>query len=274
MGQSIGLCPKPSVFNYYIDLEYHLMNLDRCRTLYQKFLECYPSRCEVWVRYAEFEEELEENERASAIFELAIGQEALDTPELVWKKYIDHEMHLGNREKVEELYERLLQLAQHSKVIISYAQFESTISMDKARTILERGITTFKESGENEMRHQLLLALKGLEESIEDNEERIKKVNERQANKVKKVRHNDETGIDEEYVDYVFPEDEANSIQMKLLENAKKWKNLRAASNQEDSKRQKVEERIDLDKELYSSLLQQTARNTKCHSLKPTPHPS
>ena len=36
LGQSIGRCPKPNVFFFYIDMEYRLMNLDRCRTLYQK----------------------------------------------------------------------------------------------------------------------------------------------------------------------------------------------------------------------------------------------
>ena len=35
---------------------------------------------------------------------------------------------------------------------------------------------------------------------------------------------NEMTGIMEDYIDYVFPDDEATSIQMKMLEAAKKWK--------------------------------------------------
>lgn len=230
------------------------MNLDRCRTLYQKFIEYNPSSCSTWIDFAEFEANLAEQERCEAIYELAIQQESLDTPELMWKKYIDFEISLENREKVEELYDRLLQLAQHSKVYISYAQYESAFEMDKARTILEDGISFFKQAGEGEMRYQLLLALKGLEESIEDNDERIEKVGKRQAKKVKKSRVDPATGITEDYIDYIFPDDEANSIQMKMLEAAKEWKmkmmkteRKEDNNNERDSKRVKVEEKIDLD---------------------------
>lgn len=200
------------------------MNLDRCRILYQKFIEFNPSACSTWIDFAQFEANLAEQERSEAIYELAIQQESLDTPELMWKKYIDFEIQLENREKVEELYDRLLQLAQHSKVYISFAQYESTFDMDKARSILEDGITFFRQTGESEMRHQLLLALKGLEESIEDNADRIEQVDKRQARKVKKSRVDPATGIAEDYIDYIFPDDEANSTQMKMLEAAKKWK--------------------------------------------------
>ena len=200
------------------------MNLDRCRTLYQKMLECNPSNCKAWCDYAEFEKDLEENERAAAIFELAINQEMLDTPEIVWKKYIDLMMEMGNEEKVEELFERLLEKAPHSKVFMSYSQYESTIDIDKARAILERGISLFKENDEGEMRHQLLLALKSLEESLDNNEDRIKAVTARQARKVHKVRHDELSGLDEGYIDYVFPDDEVNSTQLNMLKAASLWK--------------------------------------------------
>jgi singapore isolate B (sub-type 7) whole genome shotgun sequence assembly, scaffold_10 len=229
------------VFLFYIDMEYRLMNLDRCRKLYEKLLECSPSSCDAWCRYADFERSLEEMERASAIFELAIEQPALDTPEVVWKKYIDHEIECGNEDKVVELYERLLELAPHSKVFISYSQFESLKSMDKAREVLERGIALFKESHENEMRHQLLLALKSLEESIEDNAERVEQVTKRQAKKVKKVRHDPATGLDEDYIDYIFPDDETNSIQMNMLKAASRWK------EQSEAKKQRLSESVDID---------------------------
>ena len=231
------------------------MNLDRCRILYQKYIEYDPAACATWIDFAEFEGNLAEQERCEAIYELAIQQESLDTPELVWKKYIDYEIGLENREKVEDLYDRLLQLVQHSKVYISFAQYESTFDMEKARSILEDGISFFKQTGENEMRYQLLLALKSLEEAIENNEVRIHAVEKRQARKVKKARMNEMTGIMEDYIDYVFPDDEATSIQMKMLEAAKKWKmNMKqpvqsSQSGQEENpaKRVKIDEKIDLD---------------------------
>jgi hypothetical protein len=40
-------------------------------------------------RYADLEKGMEEFDRVRAIFELAVAQETLDTPELLWKHYID-----------------------------------------------------------------------------------------------------------------------------------------------------------------------------------------
>ena len=38
-GAAIGMCPKPRLFAKYIEMEIKLREFDRCRTLYQKFLE-------------------------------------------------------------------------------------------------------------------------------------------------------------------------------------------------------------------------------------------
>ena len=232
------------------------MNIDRCRTIYQKFIEFDPSRCSTWIQFAEFEQNLSELERTAAIFELGVSQEVLDTPELLWKKYIDFEIEQENRGKVEELFERLLHLALHSKVFIAYAQYESEMDMDQARAILERGIEEFKLSGESAMRHQLLVALKSLEESIENNDERIEKIRKRQATTSNKVRINEETGVMEHYIDYEFPDDAVDSVQMRFLKAANKWKQLsqkqEEAPSQEktgesETKKIKVDEKIDLE---------------------------
>ena len=73
------------IFKKYIEIELHLGNIDRCRKLYEKYLEWSPENCYAWSKYAELEKSLDENERARAIFELAIAQPALDMPELLWK---------------------------------------------------------------------------------------------------------------------------------------------------------------------------------------------
>lgn len=62
-----------------------LGNIDRCRKLYEKYLEWSPENCYAWSKYAELEISLGETDRARAIFELAIAQPALDMPELLWK---------------------------------------------------------------------------------------------------------------------------------------------------------------------------------------------
>jgi crooked neck len=70
-------------------------------------------------------------ERARQIFEIAINQEELDMPEGVWKAYIDFEIENAQNgpkpfdfSKVRGLYDRLLDITQHVKVWISYAQFD------------------------------------------------------------------------------------------------------------------------------------------------------
>lgn len=68
-----------------------LREFDRCRVLYEKFLEFNPANCTTWIKYAELETALGDVERSRAIYELAVGQEVLDMPEIVWKAYIDFE---------------------------------------------------------------------------------------------------------------------------------------------------------------------------------------
>ena len=106
------------------------------------------------------------------------------------------------------------------------------------------------------MRHQLLVALKSLEESIENNDERIEKIRKRQATTSNKVRINEETGVMEHYIDYEFPDDAVDSVQMRFLKAANKWKQLsqkqEEAPSQEqtdgsETKKIKVDEKIDLE---------------------------
>ncbi|KAI7990504.1 L-ascorbate peroxidase 2, cytosolic [Camellia lanceoleosa] len=82
LGNAIGKAPKDKIFKKYIEIELQLGNIDRCRKLYEKYLECAPENCYAWSKYAELERSLSETERARCIFELAIAQLALDMPEL------------------------------------------------------------------------------------------------------------------------------------------------------------------------------------------------
>jgi len=161
LGQGIGRTGKlgkEKVFKDYIHLERQLGEVDRCRTLYGKYLEAQPTNVHAWSKFAELEVQLGEVRRARAVFELAVAQPQLDMPELLWKQYIDFEISTaqegeedddednededkeegnGNEEeedlglggkarRVRELYERLLDRTQHVKVWVSYASFEAT----------------------------------------------------------------------------------------------------------------------------------------------------
>uniref|UniRef100_A0A8D0MD11 Crooked neck pre-mRNA splicing factor 1 n=1 Tax=Sus scrofa TaxID=9823 RepID=A0A8D0MD11_PIG len=81
LGTSIGKCPKNKLFKGYIELELQLREFDRCRKLYEKFLEFGPENCTSWIKFAELETILGDIERARAIYELAISQPRLDMPE-------------------------------------------------------------------------------------------------------------------------------------------------------------------------------------------------
>ena len=108
LGEAIGRAPKDKIFKKYIEIELHLGNIDRCRKLYEKYLEWSPENCYAWSKFAELERSLYETERARAVFELAIDQPAL--------AYIDFEISVGEFERTRALYERLLNRTKHLKV--------------------------------------------------------------------------------------------------------------------------------------------------------------
>ncbi|KAH0923303.1 hypothetical protein HID58_023321 [Brassica napus] len=77
---AIGKAPKDKIFKNYIEIELQLGNIDRCRKLYELYLEWSPENCYAWSKYAELERSLDETELARTTFELAISQPALDMP--------------------------------------------------------------------------------------------------------------------------------------------------------------------------------------------------
>ncbi|GAB4834530.1 Crooked neck-like protein 1 [Ancistrocladus abbreviatus] len=124
LGNAIGKAPKDK-----------LGNMDRCRKLYEKYLQWSPENCYAWTKYAELEISLRETERARAIFEFAIVQPELDMPELLWKAYIDFEIAEGEFERTRALYVRLLDRTKHLKVWISFAMFEKYAVEDDTRSL-------------------------------------------------------------------------------------------------------------------------------------------
>jgi crooked neck len=258
-GQAIGLStvngskkPKPSIFSKYLQMELDLREFDRARALYERWLLLDPERSATWARFAELERLLLDDERARAILEIACGQESLDIPELVWKAAIDLEFEAGDLERVRDLYERLLERSQnHLKVWVSYANMEVATEQDEegkslgivnARQILQRAYDHFKSIQATTERLVLLEAWKELE-SQHGTSEDVDKIVSKFPRRVKKRRkvtlESNETGDTdyywEEFYDYVFPDDEAESSKskghLKLLEMAHKWKSANSSNN-------------------------------------------
>ncbi|KAI1240309.1 hypothetical protein IHE44_0008725 [Lamprotornis superbus] len=197
LGTSIGKCPKNKLFKGYIELELQLREFDRCRKLYEKFLEFAPENCTSWIKFAELETILGDIDRARAIYELAIGQPRLDMPE-VW---------------------------------ISLAQFELSAGQDerlpRCRQVYEEANRAMRSCEEKEERVMLLEAWRSFEEEFgtQATKERIDKLMPEKIKKRRKLQAEDGSDAGwEEYYDYIFPEDTANQPNLKLLAMAKLWK--------------------------------------------------
>ncbi|PKI51639.1 hypothetical protein CRG98_027941 [Punica granatum] len=227
--------------------------MDRCRKLYEKYLEWSPENCYAWSKYAELERSLSETERARAIFELAISQSALDMPEVLWKAYIDFEISEGEFQRTRELYERLLDRTKHLKVWISYAKFEASAMDDstsseleqrdmkpqcieRARRVFDRAVSYFRNSAPElkEERAMLLEEWLNLENSFGELGN-VSLVQSKLPKKLKKKRQlmtEDGPAGYEEYFDYLFPE-ETQAPTMKILEAAYKWKKQKIGSDED-----------------------------------------
>ncbi|KAF2761683.1 putative cell cycle control protein [Pseudovirgaria hyperparasitica] len=239
LGQAIGMCPKDKLFQGYIDLELKLFEFVRCRTLYEKKIEWNASNTQSWIKFAELERGLDDLDRTRAIFELAVQQQQLDMPELLWKAYIDFEEEEGEYDRTRNLYERLLEKTDHVKVWISYAHFEINIpegdededeeapvseeAKTRARAVFKRAYKSLKEKDLKEERVALLNAWRSFE-ATHGSADDIESVDKQMPRKVKKRRKLDDDSF-EEYMDYVFPADDESAAKLsKLLQRAHAWK--------------------------------------------------
>jgi len=252
-GSAIGKAPKAKIFRSYIEMEQQLGEMERCRTIYSKFLEQEPHNCSAWAEFAEMERLLGEIERARAVYELAIKQPALDRPESLWRGYIDFEASEGNRKAANDLFERLLEQTSHVKVWLSFASFcakplpiledlseeeerqvkseraerpeESQSERTKAaRAVYERGERHLREAQPDEKEARLMLLEAWLQlETERGTDESRKHVESKKPRRVKRKR-TDADGNVEEYQDYLFPEESGSAQSLKLLEAAHNWK--------------------------------------------------
>ncbi|XP_022562406.1 crooked neck-like protein 1 [Brassica napus] len=243
LGNGIGKATnKDKIFKKYIEIELELGEIDRCRRLYEKYLEWSPDNCYVWCKYAEFEISLEETERARGIFELAVSQTTLDLPEVLWKGYIDFEMSQGEVERTRALYERLLERTKHYKVWVSFAKFEAGEQDEdeeedgierkqecirRTRAVFDRAYVYYKEviPEMKEERSTLLEEWLNMEMSFGMLGD-VSIVESKLPKKLKKRKAiTGEDGSVEyvEYTDYLFPE-ELKASNLKILEAAIRWK--------------------------------------------------
>eukprot|EP00397_Hematodinium_sp_SG-2012_P027298 GEMP01028675.1.p1 GENE.GEMP01028675.1~~GEMP01028675.1.p1 ORF type:complete len:614 (+),score=108.63 GEMP01028675.1:206-1843(+) len=228
-GTAIGECKKQKIFHHYAELELRLGNVGRCRQIYEQFVIHHPYLPKAWISYVDLEDKVGELDRARHLCELAINQDQLDMPELLWKRYIDLNVANEDFPAARSLYERLLQKSHHIRVYKAFADFEAQLGQDveAARKILKDGLTRCKDEQKNEDRANLLDHWIQLEKEQGNTPEmdelvarRPQKVRRRQLEKIgdglEEVEH--------EYIDYIFPEDSSKDQNSRILQMAYMWK--------------------------------------------------
>lgn len=230
MGQAIGMAANRKIFEAYIEFEQALLNFDNCRKIFSKWIERFPESGKAYIAFAQFEAQLEEFERANAIFELAIESEALDLPELVWKSYIDMEIENGHHKEATSLYRRLLQRTQHVRVWISFATFivETVGNVSEARSIYREAFDSMKGDVDRTMdRVSIFDSWRDFEQAHGDADS-LNEVLKLTPTRVKKFRailtEDGQEAGQEEYFDYTFPDEQTTVPNKSLLEAAMKWK--------------------------------------------------
>ena len=231
-------------------------------------MEIEPQNCSTWIKYADLEHTLGEVDRVRSIYELAVDQGMLDMPEVLWKAYIDFETSEGERDKTRALYERLLERTKHVKVWMSYARFEATPIVVVDEDADEATIAAATAAAERDERECLESRQAKSTPSHERRAQRTQRRRPRRqrgascSSSLEILRIHPSSRIlpgcrrqgeapkrgqaqalrrrptdgrklgQEEYYDYVFPDDAgAKQPSLKLLEAAYAWKKAKAAES-------------------------------------------
>lgn len=229
---------KSKIYDYYIQFELSLGELDRCRKLYQSYIEFQPYNHTIWLSFISFELNLFEYERCRQLYELSLKQSKLTQSESVWKSYIQFETDLKLYDNVRSLYNRLLKQTSHIKVYLSYAAFETSHNQyDSANIIFQQADSIYK--GKIEFNEQRVLLLHSWCDFAKSylSEFQLKQIQSKLPTTVTKKKpifssHDNETVISySEYLDYIYPDsitsitnDNNTNSAIKMIQMAKQWK--------------------------------------------------
>lgn len=263
LGQSLGICPKSKTYKKYIELEIELKEFDRVRKLYEHYLNFQPENVNIWISYAELEENLGDEERSRGIYEIALSDEVglSNTDKFsLFNRYITFEVDAEEYAKARMLYQRFLLSSNYAAAVwINWAIFESSVPTEShliqkknrelesdeeeelefeitddnrknSRGVFENALTYFKGNKDKESRKSVLKAYENYE-SIHGSAESLQRIKARLPEVVKRKKI--EGNVEKEYLDYIFPDDKpvTNTSNSKILALAKKWKEDRTGIN-------------------------------------------
>lgn len=151
--------------------------------------------------------------------------------------------------RVQTLYERLLERTHHVKVWISYARCQHAMPPQeegpvRARGVFQRANRALRSCQEKEQRLMLLEAWRDYEDEFGDDIslEKVKQLLPRKVTRRRQVAADDGSKMRwEEYVDFVFPDDETAKPSLLLLAKAKEW--VKKKQQQEQEQEQEQEQR-------------------------------
>ncbi|CDO96195.1 unnamed protein product [Kluyveromyces dobzhanskii CBS 2104] len=261
LGTSLGKCPKSSIFKYYIDLEIRLKEFDRVRKLYERYINFSPHTVQIWLEYAELEENLGDEERARGIYEISLSEvvQLSDADKMdILQRYIAFETDATEYENARSLYEKLLATSHYDvNIWINRALFESSIpteeqlaeyqqsqqdkgfgdndddeqefsfditeaNKNRSRAIFEKAVSFYKNKHEDKKRQQVLQSLLEFER-VHGNEETLKSIIDRQPaiTKDKIIAEN----FEQEAYRLEFPDDKTlvPAAAPNLLALARRW---------------------------------------------------
>jgi len=227
LGRALRFCPTHRIFRHAIELETQLGAINACRALHQRYIMWAPTSSSAWIRFAEFETDLGELDRARAIYEMALTQPNVDLAEAVWARYIELEIHQANYDGVRALYERLLTQSGPGavKVWVGYALFETELDPSVARSVFERASKSIPRELKDE-RATLLDSWRDFEDGYGTPETRAAvqaKLPRREKKKRPIISKDGQTLGWEEYIEYEFPEDKQEA-RSRFLAAARDWK--------------------------------------------------
>ena len=109
LGTAIGKCPKPKLFKGYIELELQLCEFDRCRKIFEKYLEYDCQNSITWMKYADMEATLGNVERSRDIYNLAIDKvmNSRDERVMLIEAWLEFERDSGDEESLEKVKKKL-----------------------------------------------------------------------------------------------------------------------------------------------------------------------
>lgn len=262
IGQSGTLKPKRKLFKFYIELEQKLGEWDRVRKLYEKWLELSLvgennlSTINTLLAYIDFEKNIQEHQRCISLFELGVRLveddkifTKVNPLEHMLMQFITYYKEEMRYTEARLLYRKLVERVSTPKVWISFALFESSIPTDSqlkafeesteeefefsidethretTRSVFREANDFFKQNNLKEDRAVIIEAWKQYEEA-NGSEESLRDITKMLPVIVKRRRLIE--GEEEEYLDYIFPEDEETkpakiSGLNAFLANAQKW---------------------------------------------------